>query len=77
MSWGQLLIVAGIAAVWLALSDRSVLRRFAPIVGLISEFGWFSELSFREQPGMFISAMIYTGVYAHAFYRMWIRRATH
>lgn len=73
MTWDQWLILTGVGTIWLALSERLLLRSFAPWLGLLGEVGWFVAISPRQQPGMFIAAIAYTLVYAHAIHRMWFR----
>lgn len=53
---------------------RPALRRWGPVLGLLSEPFWFYITYTHHQWGIFASAFVYTFAWARGFYNAWIRK---
>lgn len=72
MPWDQaLILITGPAAI--GLSQVRGTERWACIVGLIGQIGWFHATWIAGQWGMFAASFIYAGMWLLGFWRHWMR----
>jgi hypothetical protein len=72
MPWDQVLVlVTGPTAI--GLSQVRATERWACIVGLIGQAGWFHATWTAGQMGMFAASFVYAGMWLLGLYRHWIR----
>lgn len=65
--------IFGLSAVWLSQDHRAGVRRWAPIIGMISQPFWFYSSWSASQWGIFLCAIVYTIAWARGIYNQWIR----
>ena len=71
MPWDQLLIlVTGPAAIGMSQIERT--KRFACLVGLAGQAGWFHATWIAEQWGMFAASFVYAGMWGIGLWRHWL-----
>lgn len=68
------IFVLGPLAVLLANDARPLWRRWAPVVGLLSQPFWFYATYCAHQWGIFAVAFLYTAAWARGFYYGWIKK---
>jgi hypothetical protein len=68
-----LLVIFGLASLWMAMSHNTTARRWAPVVGLVSQFFWlrFAWSLGNEAWGLLITSIAYTLVFAHGAWMQW------
>lgn len=62
----------GVTAVWLSQSPKQSMRRWACVLGLISQPAWFFTVAVNGQFGLFIVAIVYTFAWSRGFYYHWV-----
>ena len=71
MPWDQLLIlVTGPAAIGMSQIERT--KRWACMVGLAGQAGWFHATWIAEQWGMFAASFVYAGMWGIGLWRHWL-----
>ena len=71
----QLVIaICGIGGVWLSQAPTDNARRWACILGLISQPAWFYATYQAEQWGIFALGFLYAAGYLRGLHTFWIRR---
>lgn len=77
LTWDQWLILAtGPTAVLFTQSNGRYrpLRRYACILGLLGQVGWFYTLYINQQWGAFVSSFFYTMAWCIGLYNYWIKK---
>jgi len=73
MGWDQwLILITGPAAIGLS-QIGGKWARWACIVGLCGQFGWFTATFKAAQWGMFLASFVYAGMWMIGFYRHWLK----
>lgn len=71
MTWDQwIILLTGPAAI--GLSQVRATERFACLVGLVGQAGWFTATWKAQQWGMFAASFVYAGMWLIGLYRHWI-----
>src|SRR3546814_17457771 len=61
MTWDQwLILLCGVTAVFLSMAGRESRRRWAPVLGLLGQPGWFVAALPAHQLGVLLVAVLYT-----------------
>lgn len=72
--WDQLLIAAtGVSAIFLTQFEHLKYRRWAPVLGLIGQAGWFHSAGNAGQWGIFILCFFYTAAWVKGFWTFWLQ----
>ncbi len=66
--------VFGLFAIAFAMAGDPNYRRFAPLLGLLTQPFWFYATISAEQWGMVFLCICYTVVWGIGFYNHWIRK---
>lgn len=75
MTWDQwLILLTGPTAIFFSQSRYKELNKWACILGLIGQGGWFYTLYLHEQWGAFYSSFFYTYAWLVGFRNWWIRK---
>lgn len=61
----------GLVAIWLAMSQNSVARKWAPVVGLCGQPFWFYFALTADAWGLIVLVIAYTMVYARGAWVQW------
>lgn len=69
-----MIFVCGPTAIFLANDPRSWVKRWAPVVGLISQPFWFYATYHSRQWGVFAVSFLYTAAWLRGFYYAWIAK---
>ena len=71
MTWDQaLILVTGPAAI--GLSQIEPTKRWACVIGLLGQAGWFHATWIAEQWGMFGASFVYAAMWLIGLFRHWI-----
>lgn len=66
-----MIVITGVTAVWLTQHEVSDIRRWAPVIGLVSQPFWFAVTITAGQYGMFLISLVYTYVWFKGFALQW------
>jgi len=66
-----MIVITGISAIWLTQHDLPNVRRWAPVLGLLSQPFWFAVTLGAGQYGMFLISLVYTYVWFAGFAAQW------
>lgn len=65
----------GATALYLVNDPRPGIRRWGPVIGLISQPFWYVAAFDNHQWGVLAASILYTASWARGVYHTWIRRA--
>lgn len=65
--------VFGVSALWLTFSPRPSTRRWAVVLGLLGQPGWYFQLIHHDQWGMLPAYLGYTFAWVRGLWLHWIR----
>lgn len=66
------IVFFGVLAAWLTQQANESRKKYACILGLISQPFWFYSAIESEQWGIFLLSIIYTGVWLIGFKNYWV-----
>jgi len=64
----------GVGAVWLSQHNDQDLRKYACILGLLSQPFWFYSMYQSQQWGVFVMCFLYTYSWMVGFYNHWVKK---
>jgi hypothetical protein len=64
----------GLVALWLALSGKRQLMRYAPIVGLMGQPAWLYFAYDKQAWGLAVLSLAYVGVYLNGIRVQWFKK---
>lgn len=71
MTWDQVVILlCGVGGILLA----NLGNRWAPILGLIGQVGWFHQSYTHHEWGAFVASVFYTGAWCVGLHKYWRKR---
>lgn len=68
-----IIAVTGVTAIWLSQQPNLTLRKYASLLGLISQPFWFISSAMTEQWGIFILCIFYTYAWGVGVHTNWIK----
>ena len=73
MSWDQwLVLLAGVAAIFVSQDPRLTVQRWSPVLGMISQPGWIWAAWSASQLGNLLVSVLITVAWARGIWTYWI-----